>query len=61
MTWPILTKLGNENRLTIPFMSHDQIGVKGHIGVIGFKKVIFAKNATPPTDYVAWSRDLGMW
>ena len=25
------------------------------------QKVIFTKNATPPTDYVAWSRDLCMW
>ena len=61
MTRPILTKLGHKYRLTTPFMSHDQIGVKGHVGVIGFKKVIFTKNATPPTDYVAWSRDLCMW
>ena len=61
MTWPILTKLGHKYRLTTPIMSHDQIGVRGHVGVTGVKKVIFTKNATPPTDYVAWSRDLGMW
>ena len=29
------------------------IGVKGHVGVTGVKNVDFAKNATPPTDYVA--------
>ena len=40
-----------------PFMSHDQIRVKGHVGVTGVKKVIFTKNATPPTDYRVWSCD----
>ena len=39
MTWPILTRLGHKYRLTIPFMSYDQIGVKGHVGVTGVKKV----------------------
>ena len=43
MTWPILTRLGHKYRLTIPFMSYDQIGVKGHVGVTGVKKVIFTK------------------
>ena len=61
MTRPILTRLGHKYRLITPFMSHDQIGVKGHVGVTGVKKVIFTKNATPPTDYVAWSCDLCMW
>ena len=61
MTWPILTRLGHKYRLTIPFMSHDQIRVKGHVGVTGVKKVIFTKNATPPTNYVAWSCDSCMW
>ena len=61
MAWPILTRLGHKYRLTIPFMSHDQIRVKGHVGVTGVKKVIFTKNATPPTNYVAWSCDLCMW
>ena len=27
------------------------------VGVTGVKKVIFTKNATPPTDYRVWSRD----
>ena len=40
MTWPILTRLGHKYQLTIPFMSYDQIGVKGHVGV---KKVISLK------------------
>ena len=57
MTWPILTRLGHKYRLTIPFMSHDQIRVKVHIGVTGVKKVIFTKNATSPTDYRVWSCD----
>ena len=41
-------------------MSHDQIGVRGHVGVTEVKKVNFTKNATP-TDYVAWLRDFCMW
>ena len=32
ITWPILTRLGHKYRLTTPFMSHNQIRVKGHIG-----------------------------
>ena len=61
MSWPILTRLGHKYRLTIPFMSYVQIGVKCHVGVTGVKKVIFTKNATSSTDYVAWSHDLCMW
>ena len=61
MAWPILTRLGHKYRLTIPFMSHDQIRVKGHVGVTGVKKVIFTKNATLSTNYVAWSCNLCMW
>ena len=57
MTWPILTRPGHKYRLTIPFMSHDQIRVKGHVGVTGVKKVIFTKNATSPTYYRVWSCD----
>ena len=53
ITLPILTRLGHKYRLTTPFMSYDQIRVKGHVGVTGVKKVIFTKNATPSTDYVA--------
>ena len=45
MTWPILTRLGHKYRLTISFMSYDQIGVKGHVGVTGVKKVIFTKKS----------------
>ena len=57
MTQPILTRLGHKYPLTIPFMSYDQIGGKGHVGVTGVKKVIFTKYATPPTDYRVWSCD----
>ena len=58
MTWPISARFGHKYRLTIPFMSHDQIGVKCHVGVTMVKKVIFTKNTTPPTDNIAWSYDL---
>ena len=54
MTRLILTRLGHKYRLTIPFMSYDQIGVKGHVGVTGVKKVIFTiKKVSSPTGYVA--------
>ena len=43
MIWPILTRLGHKYQLTILFMSYDQIGVKGDVGVTGVEKVIFAK------------------
>ena len=38
-----------------------QISIWGHSGSQGSKKVIFTKNATPPTYYVAWSCDLCTW
>ena len=46
MPEPILTILGHNNPLQHRYMSHDQHGVKGHVGVTGVKKVIFTKNAT---------------
>ena len=36
--WPILTRLGHKYRLTTPFMSHDQIRVKGTYGSQGSKR-----------------------
>ena len=47
MPEPILTTLGHNNPLQYRYMSHDQHGVKGHVGVTGVKKVIFTKNASP--------------
>ena len=41
MPEPILTILGHNNPLQYRYMSHDQHGVKGHVGVTGVKKVIF--------------------
>ena len=34
-----------------------RFGSKGHDGVTGVKNMIFTENATPPTFYIAWSRD----
>ena len=36
---------------------HDQFGVKGYVGVIGVKKVIFTKIAISPADYMVLSWD----
>ena len=47
-------------------MSYDQIGVKGHVEVTGVKTEvkkgsIFTKKESTPTDYVALTRDLGIY
>ena len=39
MPGPISTKLGHKNPWPMAFMSYDQNGVKGHVGVTGVKKV----------------------
>ena len=57
MLHSILTKLGHNNKCMNVHLWHDQIGVKGHVGVTGVKKVIFTKNAISPTDYMVWSCD----
>ena len=54
----ILTILGH-NPLQHHYMSHDQHGVKGHVGVKGVKKVIFTKNAS--TNFELRSCDLYIW
>ena len=41
ISWLISTKLGPNNPYLRGIMSHDQQGVKGHVGVRGVKKVIF--------------------
>ena len=46
----ILTKLGHNDQYVDHYSSTNNHGVKGHDGVTGVKKVIFTKNATPPTD-----------
>ena len=58
MPEPILTILGHNNPLQYRYMSHDQHGVKGHVGVTGVKKVIFTKNASPSTNFKLRSCDL---
>ena len=58
MPEPILTILGHNNPLQHRYMSHDQHGVKGHVGVTGVKKVIFTQNASPSTNFKLRSCDL---
>ena len=61
MPEPILTILGHNNPLQHRYMSHDQHGVKGHVGVTGVKKVIFTKNASPSTNFKLRTCDLYIW
>ena len=55
---PILTKLGHIDRYLDHYSGTDNDGVRGHDGVTGVKKVIFAKKASSPSEYLASMRDL---
>ena len=55
---PILTKLGHSDRYLDHYSGTDNDGVRGHDGVTGVKKVIFAKKASSPSEYLASMRDL---
>ena len=54
----ILTKLAHSDRYLNHYSHTKDGGVRGHYGVTGVKKVIFTKNASSPSDYVASTRDL---
>ena len=43
MSWSISTRLGHKNPWPCPNLSYNQLGVKGHVGVTGVKKVISLK------------------
>ena len=53
----ILTKLAHSDRYLNHYSHTKDGGVQGHYGVTGVKKVIFTKNASSPSDYVASTRD----
>ena len=53
----ILTKLAHSDRYLNHYSHTKDGGVRGHYGVTGVKKVIFTKNASSPSDYVASTRD----
>ena len=55
---PISIILGQKNKYPDANLSHDPLGVRGHDGVTGFKKVIFTKKASSPSYYIALTRDL---
>ena len=57
---PILTILGHTNPLQYRYMSHDQHGVTGHVGVTGVKRSFFTENASP-TNFEQRSCDLYIW
>ena len=54
----ISTKLGQNDQWVSGYKGYQQFDLKGHVGVTGVKKVKKLKNASPPTDYVAWSYNL---
>ena len=43
MSWSISTRLGHKNPWPCINLSYNQLGVKGHVGVTGVKKVISLK------------------
>ena len=59
----ISTKLGQNHQWVKGYKSYQQFDLKGQIGVTGVKNVkksCFYGNATPPTCYIAGSRDSGI-
>ena len=56
----ILTKLAHSDRYLNHYSHTKDGGVRGHYGVTGVKKVIFTKNASSPSDYVASTRDFSI-
>ena len=54
---PIMLILGQSNKSVNAHFWQDQLGVKGHDGVTGVKKVIFTKIAISFTDHMVWSCD----
>ena len=53
----ILTKFAHSDRYLSHYSHTKDGGVWGHYEVTGVKKVIFTKNASSPSDYVASTRD----
>ena len=58
MLHAILTKLGQNDQWVSGYKSYQQFDLKGHVGVTGVKKVIFTENATPPTCFIGFWRNL---
>ena len=58
MLYQILTKLGQNDQWVTNYKSYQQFDLKGHVGVTGVKKVILTENATPPTCFIGFWRNL---
>ena len=50
----ILTKLGQNDQWVSGYKSYALFDLKGHVRVTGVKKVIFTKNASPPTCFIGF-------
>ena len=58
MVHRILTKLGQNNQQASGYKSYQQFDLKGHVGVTEVKKAILKENATPPTWFIGFWRNL---
>ena len=58
MLYPISTKLGQNDRWVSRYKSYQQFDLKGHVRVTEVKKVILKENATPPTWFIGFWRNL---
>ena len=58
MLYPISTKLGQNDHWVSRYKSYQQFDLKGHVRVTEVKKVILKENATPPTWFIGFWRNL---
>ena len=58
MLYPISTKLGQNDHWVSRYKSYQQFDLKGHERVTEVKKVILKENATPPTWFIGFWRNL---
>ena len=54
----ISTKLGQNDQWVSGYKSYALFDLKGHVRVTGVKKVIFTENASPPTCFIGFQRNL---
>ena len=54
----ISTKLGQNDQWVSGYKSYALFDLKGHVRVTGVKKVIFTENASPPTCFIGFWRNL---
>ena len=54
----ISTKLGQNDQWVSGYKSYALFDLKGHVRVTGVKKIIFTENASPPTCFIGFWRNL---